>query len=124
MAHAKVSTWPHAEQILQMELARQNRTVNRSTGTVPIAVWENALLENKGSLRHSPDSSLLDLHLSLRCSRRVNNDHTIDFEGHNYEITPTKRKTVAIVHHPNRKFWVLEHTPLAVWPSVLGAFEL
>ena len=124
MAHAKVSSWPHAEQILQMELARQNHTVNRSTGLVPIAVWGKAQLENKGSLRPSPDSSLLDLHLSLRCSRRVNNDHSIDFEGHNYEITPTKRKTVTIIHHPNRKFWVIEHPPVAVWPSVLGAFDL
>jgi len=65
-----------------------------------------------------------DLHLSLRTSRRVNNDLTVDFEGHNFEISATKRKIVTIVHHPNTKFWVLEHPPKGVWPSVLGAFGL
>jgi len=124
LAHARVSSWAHADQILQMEIARQNRTVQRTTGTVPLAVWENALRAKKGSLRPSPDSSMLDLHFSLRCSRRVNNDHSIDFEGHQYEITPTKRKTVAIIHHPNRRFWVLQYPPKAVWPPILGAFDL
>jgi hypothetical protein len=50
----------------------------------------------------------------LRTSRRVNNDKTIDFDGHSYEISPTQRKTVTIVHHPTRKFWVLEHPPTEV----------
>ena len=31
LAHAGVSTWEHAGQILQMEIARQNRTVNRQS---------------------------------------------------------------------------------------------
>ena len=67
---------------------------------------------------------LLDLHLSLRCSRRVNHDHTIDFDGHNYEIAPTLRKTVTLVHHPSRQFWILEHSPIDVWPTILGHFTL
>jgi hypothetical protein len=33
----------------------------------------------------------LDLHFSLRCSRKVNYDHTIDFGGANYQITATMR---------------------------------
>jgi hypothetical protein len=124
MIHAKVRTPDHADQILQMEIARQNNKINRTTGLIPSRVWEDALLTGKGSMRPSPALTLLDLHLSLRSSRRVNNDHTIDFEGRNYEISATKRKTVTIVHHPNAKFWVIEVPPKTVWPTVLGAFTL
>jgi len=72
----------------------------------------------------SSPPTLLDLHLSRRSSRRVNNDHTIDFEGHNYEISATKRKTVTIVHHPSTKFRVLAFPPKTVWPTVHGAYTL
>jgi hypothetical protein len=82
------------------------------------------MLADSGSMRACPPSALLDLHLSLRTSRRVNNDHTIDFEGQNYGISDTKRKSVTIVHHPNSKFWVVEHPPKVVWPTVLGAYSL
>ena len=124
MAHAKVQNPGHADEILQMEIARQNNKTNRTTGLIPSRVWEDALLTGIGSMRSCPAPTLLDLHLSLRSSRRVNNDHTIDFEGHNYEISGTKRKTVTIVHHPSTKFWVLEVPPKTVWPIVLGAFTL
>lgn len=124
LAHAKVKDANHADEVLQMEITRQNNKKHRSTGQVPIQVWENARLSNKASMRACPVPALLDLHLSLRCSRRVNNDQTIDFEGQNYEIAHTNRKTVTVVHHPNRKFWVLEHPPKAIWPCILGAYEL
>jgi hypothetical protein len=124
MAHAKVQDPRHANEILQMEIARQNNKTNRTTGLIPGRVWEEALLTGIGSMRPSPVPSLLDLHLSQRSSRRVNNDHTIAFEGHNYEISATKRKTVTIVHHPSTKFRVLEVPPKTVWPTVLGAFTL
>ena len=107
-----------------MEITRQNQTKNRSTDLVPITVWQEALLEKSGSLRACPLATLLDLHLSLRTSRRVNNDHTIDFEGRSYEISQTKRKTVTVIHHPNRCFWVLDHPPKDVWPPVLGSYTL
>jgi hypothetical protein len=124
MAHAKVQCWEHADQILQMEIQRQNNTSNRSTGKVPAQVWQQAILQKTGSLRPCPESALLDLHFSLRCSRRVNHDHTIDFEGCNYEIASTQRKTVTILHHPQTRFWVLEHPPTTLWPAILGAFNL
>ena len=124
MAHARVKSWQQADGILQMEIRRQNNRVNRSTAKVPLRVWEDAMLADSQSMRACPPSALLDLHLSLRTSRRVNNDHTIDFEGRNYEISNTKRKTVTIVHHPNTKFWVVEHPPKDVWPPVLGAYTL
>ena len=107
-----------------MDIRRQNNKTNRSIGKVPARVWEDAILADSGSMRACPPSALLDLHLSLRTSRRVNNDHTIDFEGRNYEISDTKRKSVTIVHHPMSKFWVVERTPKDVWPTVLGAYSL
>ena len=124
LAHARVQTWEHANEILQMEIRRQNQTTQRSTGLIPLQVWEKALLKNNTSLRSTPAPSLLDLHFSLRSQRRVNNDQTIDFEGQNYEIAPTSRKSVTIVHHPNQKFWVIEHPPKYVWPCILAAFSL
>jgi len=124
LAHANVKTWNHANDILQLEIHRQNYKTNRSTGKIPAQVSADAVLTGNTSMRPCPPSPLLDLHLSLRTLRRVNNDHTIDFEGHNFEISATKRKFVTIVHHPNTKFWVLEHPPKDAWPSVLGAFSL
>jgi hypothetical protein len=124
MAHAQVDAWEEADVILQMEILRQNARINRSTGLVPNQVWAEALRAHSDAIRPCPVPALLDLHLSLRASRRVNNDQTIDFEGLSYEISPTQRKTVTIVHHPNRRFWVLEHPPTEVWPNVLGAFTL
>jgi len=124
LAHANVKTWTHADEILQLEIRRQNSKRSRSTGKIPAQVSADAVLAANTSMRPCPPFALLDLHLSLRTSRRVNNDHTIDFEGHNFEISSTKRKFVTIVHHPNAKFWVLEHPPKDVWPSVLGAFSL
>jgi len=99
-----------------MEIERQNRTTQRSTGMVPLEVWEKAMLENKAAIRPTPAPSLLDLHLALRAQRRVNNDHTIDFLGQNYEIATTSRKSVTIVHHPNTNLWVVDHPPKDVWP--------
>lgn len=124
LAHARVTTWLQADEILQMEIARQNRTVNRSTGRIPLEVWEEQSLRHSGRMRPVPPPALLDLHFSIRCSRRVNNDHTIDFEGTNYEISATQRKSVILVHHPGRRFWVVEHPPKAVWPPILGDFTL
>jgi hypothetical protein len=124
LAHAKVKTYEHADEILQMEIIRQNRTQQRSTARIPLDVWDRAVLENNGRLRPTPVSSLLDLHFSMRGTRKVNNDQTIDFEGRNYEIATTARKSVTIVHHPNLKFWVVDHPPKDVWPPILGTFGL
>ncbi len=124
LAHARATTWGQAHEVLQMEIARRNRTVNRSFGRIPIEVWEEQSLRHEGCMRSTPPAPLMDLHLSLRCSRRVNNDHTIDFQGRNYEISPTLRKSVTLVHHPNRRFWAVEHPPKDVWPPILGAFSL
>ena len=86
LAHAKAETYEQADEILQMEIIRQNRTKQRNTGRIPLETWDQAIMERNGRLRPTPDSSLLDLHLSMRGNRRVNNDQTIDFEGRNYMI--------------------------------------
>ena len=124
LAHAKAATYEHAEEILQMEIVRQNRTRQRSTAHIPLEVWDMAVLKNNGRIRPTPPSALLDLHFSLRATRKVNNDQTIDFEGRNYEIATTSRKSVTIVHHPNLKFWVVDHPPKDIWPPILGTFGL
>lgn len=123
-AHAKTSSWAEADEVLQMEIARQNSKKCRSTHSVPVEVWEKQTSDKSHRMRPVPASRLLDLHLSLRFSRRVNNDHTIDFEGMNYEIAYTHKKSVTIVHHPKQRFWVVEHLPNDIWPPILGAFSL
>jgi hypothetical protein len=124
LTHARAQSWQQAQEVLQMEIARQNRTRNRSLGKVPLEAWQAQALGDESRMRSCPPAALLDLHLSMRCSRRVNHDHTIDFEGRNYEISTTKRKSVTLVHHPGRRFWVVDHPPKDVWPPVLGALTL
>ena len=124
MAHEKVENWQEADELLQMEIARQNRKTLRSTGKVPAEVWEQQLLDGSASLRPTPDTSLLDLHFSLRSTRKVHLGHIIQFDGREYEIAPTSRKTVTVLFHPLRKLWVLEEPPAAIWPTVLGAYTL
>jgi len=68
-------------------------------------------------------SSLLDLHLSLRCWRKVHNN-SIEFDGLSYEISPTKRKSVCVLFHPLQSFCVLESPPSSLWPAILTSFTL
>jgi len=124
LAHAGVRDYPAANEILQVEIQRQNRTVLRSTGRVPLAILEEQASAQTSKIRPCPPGSLLDLHLSLRLRRRVNNDHTVDFEGQNYEIAETSRTCVSILHQPGRKMWVLEDVPKDIWPRILGTYTL
>jgi hypothetical protein len=124
LSHAKVTTPQHADQVLQMELQRQNCTRQRSTGRVPLTVWEDSIAARTQRLRPVPPAPLLDLHFSLRQQRRVNNDNTIDFEGSNYPIAPTSKSSVTLIHHPKNKLWVVEHPPKDIWPPILAAFTL
>jgi hypothetical protein len=124
LAHARAHSWRQSDAVLQMEIARQNRTVHRSLGNVPLEIWETQSQRGEDRMRLTTPAALLDLHFSLRCSRRVNHDHTIDFDGHNYEIAPTLRKTVTLVCHPLRRFCILEYPPKDVWPTILGHFTL
>ena len=124
LAYARVKTMSQANEVLQMEIERQNHTAQRSTGFIPATAWREQIDKRIDHLKPLPSPTLLDLHLSLRCSRRVNNDSTIDFDGVSYEIAPTKRKRVTVIFHPKRKFWVLEDDPDCSWSTVLGSFTL
>ena len=88
LAYAKAANYQQADAILQMEIARQNRTTSRATAKVPCEIWQAQTLDQSTHIRPCPPSALLDLHFSLRTSRRVNNDHTIDFEGQTTRSRP------------------------------------
>lgn len=124
LAHARVRDWKQADPILQMEIQRQNRTILRTTGKVPSEVWEDQLLKRVARLGPTPQSSLLDLHFSLRATRKVHTGPYIEFDGQSYEIAPTARKVVTVLFHPMRKLWVLDHSPKLTWPPILGHFTL
>jgi hypothetical protein len=122
LAHAKVDTWKHANEVLHMEIHRQNETVSRSTGRAPLAIWQSQAKQSK--IRACPESSLLNLHLALHHTRRINRDHTIDFEGQNYPISTTQCRQATIVHHPNQQLWIVEGRPTSIWTNILGHFTL
>ena len=124
LAHAGVSNWEAADQILQMEIQRQSRKVLRTTDRIPAEVWEEQLLKRTARLSPTPAPSLLNLHLSLRATRKVHTGPYIEFDGQDYEIAPTSRKVVTVLFHPFRKLWVLDHSPNLTWPPILGHFTL
>ena len=124
LAHQGVGESQHADEILQMEIQRQNLKTLRSTGLVPSEVWNQQIQKRTTKLRPCPAETLLDLHLSLRTSRRVHSGHIIEFDGHDYEISPTLRRSVTVLFHPGKKFWVLEQLPRTLWPTILGHFTL
>lgn len=124
LAYQKAEDWKTADQILQMEILRQNAKILRATGQVPGDLWQQQLLDHSAQLRPTPSASLLDLHFSLRHTRKVHLHHLIQFDGRDYEITPTQRQSVTVLHHPGSQLWVLEHAPKASWPTILGHFTL
>lgn len=124
LAYQNVGYSHHANEILQMEIQRQNLKNLRSTGLIPSEIWNQQIQECAAKMRTCPTETMLDLHLSLRTSRRVHSGNLIEFGGREYEISPTLRRSVTILFHPGRKFWVLEHLPWAIWPTVLGHFTL
>ena len=81
MAHAKVSDWEPADSILQMEIQRQGRKTLRTTGRIPSEVWEEQLLKRTARMRPTPAPTLLDLHFSLRATRKVQTGPYLEFDG-------------------------------------------
>ena len=127
LAYEKITAYAPAQELLARELARQNRTVCRTTGLSPDDACAKAQAEQRTVLRPCPDPSLLDLHLALHLGRRVNADHQIDFLGRSWPISATARHTVTLIHHPQSQFWVVSEPPrppLNRWPDILGKFSL
>jgi hypothetical protein len=111
LAYERITAYGPAQTLLDQELARQNRTVCRTTGLAPDDAWAKALAEQRNALRAAPATSLLDLHLALHFGRRRNADHQIDFLGRSWPVAPTARHTVTLIHHPGRQFWVVSQPP-------------
>jgi len=127
LALERVTHYDAAQVILDREVERQNRTVCRTTGLSPDEAWTKARAEDRDAMRPAPDLSLLDLHLALHFGRRRNADHQIDFLGRSWEIAPTLRHTVTVIHHPNRQFWVVSTPPKPPenrWSDVLAKYSL
>jgi hypothetical protein len=127
LAYEKAHDYPAAQTILDREVARQNATVCRTTGSSPNAAWDKALQEKRTATQPCPPSALLDLHLALHLRRRVNADFQIDFLGRSWTIAPTKRATVTLIHHPLRQFWAVDQQPLPPqnnWPAILANYSL
>jgi hypothetical protein len=127
LAYEKVTTYASAQALLTGELARQNRTVCRTTGLSPDDACAKAQVEGRVAGSVCPDSSLLDLHLAFQLGRRLNTDQQIDFLGRSWPISATTRKSVTIIHHPHSQFWVVSQPPKPPqnrWPDILGKFSL
>jgi len=124
MAHAGVSDWKSADSIVQMEIQRQGRKTQRTTGRIPSEVRDEQLLKRTARLSPTPVPTLLDLHFSLRATRMVHTGPYIEFDGQDFEIAPTSRKLVTVLFHPFRKLWVLEHAPKYTWPPIPGHLTL
>ena len=127
LAFERITDYSTAQELLERELARQNRTVCRTTGLSPDDAWVKAQEEQRTVMRACPDPALLDLHLALHIGRRVNADHQVDFLGRSWPISATARHTVTIIHHPLSQFWVVaQHSKHSEnrWPDILGKFSL
>src|ERR1035437_3018881 len=98
LAYEKITAYAPAQELLARELARQNRTVCRTTGLSPDDACAKAQGAQPSGLRPCPDPSLLDLHLAFHLGRRVNADHQIDFLGPSWPISATARHTVTLIH--------------------------
>ena len=127
LAYEKITDYAPAQELLARELARQNRTVCRTTGLSPDQACAKALDEKRTVLRTCPPSTLMDLHLAIYLGRRVNADQEVDFLGRNWPIGATAKHTVTIVHHPQSQFWVVTEPPKPPqnhWPDILARFSL
>ena len=124
LAHANARSFNEANRVLLMEIARQNATLHSPINQVPAEVFARSIHDPCPALRPPPAPSLLDLHLSLRASRKVHNDSTIEFDGKPFQIAPTSKKYVTVLFHPHSKLWVLEDKPDHIWPTILGHFSL
>jgi hypothetical protein len=118
-----------ANALLQDQIRFYNaHQVCRTTGLTPNQAWDKALEEQRSVLRPPPDAARLDLHLALHTQRRLNADHTVDFLGCSWPVSPVRQRTVTLVHLPHRKFYVLAYAPDPNhpdrWPPILATHAL
>lgn len=123
----KVTTFAHANELTTEIVTWWNENhVNRTIELKPNEANDIAKIERKCAYRE-PIESLIDLFAAKHYKRRVANDCTIEFGGKTYQLPPTDRKSVYVVHHLGIQFWVVETEPDPMnpkWPTILGHFEL
>jgi hypothetical protein len=125
-AYEKVSNYDQANQLLEQELEHHNQKHRHATtGLTPNLAWEKALQEGRSKLQPTPAETLLNLHFALHIPRRVSSASTVAFLGRIWNISPTGYKTVLIVHHPEKRFWITAPAKLSTaWPDILGSYSL
>jgi hypothetical protein len=125
---AAITDFEPANALLAEQIAWHNAPHPcRTTGLVPDAAWQLALKEKRSKLKAPPPATLCDLHFAIYLQRRCANDHSIELLGRHWPITPTRVKSVTVILHPLRQFWVLPHLPLPpafAWPTILAHYSL
>ena len=127
LGHDKAPPFAHVQVVLQAEIDHLNRTLCRPTGMSPNDRWDRALQDGMTVMQPVPSTALPELHLALHDRRPRNTDNPVDVEGRSWAIAPTLGKTVSILHHPGRPFWVVTEPPAPPanrWPEVLGKYTL
>ena len=100
---------------------------NATTGVTPDEAWALAHRENRYAYRTCPHPSLLDLHIAFHEMRLVSPANTVAYAGRDWPVTPTLKKRLWLVVHPDKQFWVVDAKPdplRPTWPSVLAHYDL
>ena len=128
LSAAGIADFAPANALLAEQIAWHNaHKACRTTGLCPDKAWQIALEENRSKLQPAPPATLCDLHFAIHLQRRCSPDHTIEFLGRRWPIAPTLLKSITIILHPERQFWVIPHPPLPpafAWPSILAHYSL
>ena len=128
LSAAAITDFAPANALLAEQIAWHNaRHRCRTTGLCPDHAWQLSLDEKRSKLQLAPPSTLCDLHFAIYLQRRSSNDHTIELLGRLWLIAPTRLKSVTIVLHPGRQFWVIPHPPIPpafAWPAILAHYSL
>lgn len=128
LKHAGVQNGQDAQPIVDSHVAHWNQNhKNRTIGMTANAAHLLAVTEKRIAYRPCPPQRLMDLHMAYHEPRTASKANTIDYQGTTWNITPTSRKNVALVIHPQRQFWVVESMPdprKPQWPNILGKFTL
>ena len=125
-AYEKVLDYDRANELLQVEIDHYNQThPHATTGLIPNHAWDKALEEGRSKLKPAAPDALLNLHFALHLTRRVSSANTVEFLGRTWQICPTAHRTVLIVHHPEKRFWVTAPAKLPnAWPDILASYSL
>ena len=128
LSAAAIADFEPANALLAEQIAWHNAHHRcRTTGLCPDTAWQSALDEKRSKLQPVPPSALCDLHFAIHLQRRCSNDHSIELLGRRWPVAPTRLKSLTIILHPERQFWVIPHPPSPpafAWPTVLAHYSL